>query len=112
MVAGSGTRWRRSSRTRAIRHGPTLAWMTWWLSCASKQVSMADPSAAPDDISPVIDIDTFARIDLRVGEVLKAERVPNADKLLRLEVDLAEGEPRQLVAGIAEWYQPEQLVGE
>jgi methionyl-tRNA synthetase len=58
-----------------------------------------------------IDIDTFARVDLRVGQVLLAERVPNADKLLRLEVDLAEPQPRQILAGIAEWYAPHDLVG-
>jgi len=60
----------------------------------------------------VIGIETFARVDLRVGEIVKAERIPNADKLLRLEVDLAEPEPRQLLAGIAEWYPPESLVGQ
>jgi methionyl-tRNA synthetase len=60
----------------------------------------------------VISIDTFAQIDLRVGQIVVAERVPNADKLLRLEVDLAEPEPRQLLAGIAEWYAPESLVGQ
>ena len=60
----------------------------------------------------LISIDTFAQVDLRVGQVVRAERVPNADKLLRLEVDLAEAEPRQLLAGIAEWYAPEGLVGQ
>jgi methionyl-tRNA synthetase len=59
-----------------------------------------------------ISIDTFAQVDLRVGQVVRAERIPNADKLLRLEVDLAEPEPRQLLAGIAEWYAPESLVGQ
>jgi methionyl-tRNA synthetase len=60
----------------------------------------------------LINIDTFAQVDLRVGQILRAERIPNADKLLRLEVDLAEAEPRQLLAGIAEWYAPESLVGQ
>jgi methionyl-tRNA synthetase len=59
----------------------------------------------------VISIDTFAQVDLRVGQIVVAERVPNADKLLRLEVDLAEPALRQLLAGIAEWYAPESLVG-
>ena len=59
----------------------------------------------------LIDIDQFARVDLRVGTVLKAEPVPKADKLLRLEVDLGEGAPRQLVAGIAPYYTLEELVG-
>lgn len=67
--------------------------------------------ATPPD-SGVITIDDFARVDLRVGQVLTAERIPNADKLLRLEVDLAEATPRQILAGIAEWYAPETLVGQ
>ena len=69
---------------------------------------------APEDApaSATISINTFAQVDLRVGEVLRAERVPNADKLLRLEVDVAEAEPRQLLGGIAEWYAPEGLIGQ
>jgi methionyl-tRNA synthetase len=46
-----------------------------------------------------------------VGQVLSAERVKGADKLLHLKVDLAEAEPRSIVAGIAEAYGPEALVG-
>src|SRR5579864_4750947 len=60
----------------------------------------------------MIDIDTFGQVDLRVGQIVVAERVPNADKLLRLEVDLGEASPRQLLAGIAEWYAPEGLIGQ
>lgn len=60
----------------------------------------------------VISIETFAQVDLRVGQVVVAERIPNADKLLRLEVDVGEASPRQLLAGIAEWYAPESLVGQ
>ncbi len=57
-----------------------------------------------------ISIEDFARVELRVAQVLKAERVPNADRLLRLEVDLGY-EQRQIVAGIAEAYAPETLIG-
>jgi methionyl-tRNA synthetase len=57
-----------------------------------------------------ISIDDFARVELRVGEVKAAEKVKGADKLLRLEVDLGT-EVRQIVAGIAESYAPELLVG-
>lgn len=74
-----------------------------------ESVSGPGPADAP---AATISIDTFAQIELRVGEVLRAERVPNADKLLRLEVDVAEAEPRQLLAGIAEWYAPESLIGQ
>jgi methionyl-tRNA synthetase len=58
-----------------------------------------------------IEIGDFAKIDLRVGQVLTAERIPKSDKLLRFTVDLGEAEPRQILAGIAEFYEPETLVG-
>jgi len=60
--------------------------------------------------APKITIDDFAKVELRVAKVLVAERVPKADKLLRLEVDLGY-EQRQILAGIAESYAPESLVG-
>ncbi|HYR42533.1 MAG TPA: methionine--tRNA ligase [Terriglobia bacterium] len=59
----------------------------------------------------LIEITDFARIDLRVGEVRSAERIPRADKLLLLTVDIGEEKPRQILAGIAQYYEPEQLVG-
>jgi methionyl-tRNA synthetase len=62
-------------------------------------------------LAPTITIDDFAKIDLRVATVLEAERIPKADKLLRLQVDLGEGQPRQILAGIAMYYSPEQLIG-
>jgi methionyl-tRNA synthetase len=59
-----------------------------------------------------ITIDDFTRIDLRVAQIVLAERIPKADKLLRLEVDLGPDHPRrQILSGIAEWYTPEELVG-
>lgn len=57
-----------------------------------------------------ISIDDFAKVELRVGQVKFAEKVKGADKLLRLEVDLG-SEMRQVVAGIAEAYAPETLIG-
>jgi methionyl-tRNA synthetase len=72
---------------------------------APAAVTAAVP-AANDKIS----IDDFAKIELRVGIVKIAERVPKADKLLRLEVDIGT-EVRQVLAGIAEAYAPESLVG-
>jgi len=68
-------------------------------------------SQQPAPAGPQITIDDFSKIDLRVGQVLSAERVKGADKLLHLKVDLAEAEPRSIVAGIAEAYAPEALVG-
>ena len=58
-----------------------------------------------------IDITDFAKIDLRVAEVKTAERIPKADKLLLITVDIGEEKPRQILAGIAQYYEPEQLVG-
>ena len=57
-----------------------------------------------------IDRDQFDKVDLRVGKVVEAERVEGSRKLLRLVVDLG-AERRQIVAGIAERYTPQQLVG-
>ncbi len=68
----------------------------------------AAASAIPD--TPQIAIDDFVKIDLRVAEIVVAERIPKADKLLRLEVDLGY-ERRQILSGIAEWYTPEELIG-
>src|SRR3954463_6773456 len=56
-------------------------------------------------------IDQFARMDLRAGKVLAAERVPKKDKLLRLTIDLGEAAPRSIVSGVAQAYAPEELVG-
>jgi methionyl-tRNA synthetase len=58
----------------------------------------------------IISIDDFAKVELRVAQVLVAERIPKADKLLRLEVDLGH-EKRQILAGIAQYYEPEKLIG-
>ena len=58
-----------------------------------------------------IDINDFAKVELRVGQVLTAERIPKADKLLLITVDIGEEKPRQILAGIAQYYEPEQLVG-
>ena len=58
-----------------------------------------------------IGIDDFLKVELRVGEILVAERIPKADKLLRFEIDLGEEKPRQILAGLAEYYEPETLIG-
>ena len=52
----------------------------------------------------------FMKLDIRVGTIKSAERVEGADKLMKLMMDMGM-EERQLVAGIAEWYSPEELVG-
>jgi methionyl-tRNA synthetase len=74
------------------------------------------PAPAPTAAAPAagggekISIDDFSKVELRVAQVKVAERVPKADKLLRLEVDLGY-ETRQILAGIAEAYTPESLIG-
>ncbi len=72
----------------------------------------AVPAAAAEasQAKPLITIDDFAKVELRVAQVVTAERVKGADRLLRLEVSLGD-EVRQIVAGIAEAYEPEKLVG-
>jgi len=65
---------------------------------------------ADDPIAPEIQFDDFAKLDLRIAKIVKAEHVEKADKLLRLELDLG-GETRQVFAGIKSAYQPEDLEG-
>lgn len=60
--------------------------------------------------TPEIEIGDFARVDMRVGLVEKAARVPKSKKLLELQVDIGEAEPRTILAGIAEAYSPEEMV--
>ena len=74
------------------------------------QASGIFAGSQPSDASPQITIDDFAKVELRVAQVLVCERIPKADKLLRLEVDLGY-EKRQILSGIAEWYTPEELIG-
>jgi len=64
----------------------------------------------PAEEKQFITIDDFIKVELRVAQILVAERVPKADKLLRLEVDLGY-EKRQILAGIAQYYEPEKLIG-
>jgi methionyl-tRNA synthetase len=66
------------------------------------------PEAAP--IKPVITIDDFSKLDLRIAKVLQAEKVPKSEKLLKLRVELG-SEQRQILAGIAKKYEPEDLIG-
>ena len=75
---------------------------------AAPAADSAQPAPA-QEIKPEITLDDLRRIDLRVATVLNAEPVPKAKKLLKLEIDL--GERRTIVAGIAEHYTPESLIG-
>lgn len=72
------------------------------------------PAVAPTEPVPgvaFIGIEDFLKVELRVGEIKTADRVPKADKLLRFTIDLGEPQPRQILAGIAQYYEPEKLIG-
>ncbi|MDO6710370.1 methionine--tRNA ligase [Aliiglaciecola sp. 2_MG-2023] len=72
--------------------------------------SATDGSLSKDPIGETISFDDFAKVDLRIAKIAKAEHVEGADKLLRLQLDLG-GETKQVFAGIKSAYQPEDLEG-
>lgn len=80
-------------------------------SAAEAPAAAAPVAAAPREAKAVIQYDDFARMELRVGLVLSAERVKKKDKLLDLRVDVGDAAPRRIVAGIAKSYAPEQIIG-
>ena len=84
------------------------------LAPTGKPVAAAKPAQAgqldKDPVSPTIEYDDFAKIDLRIARIVKAEHVEGADKLLQLTLDLG-GETRNVFAGIKSAYSPEQLEG-
>ncbi|MBR8462561.1 methionine--tRNA ligase [Campylobacter sp. faydin G-24] len=61
--------------------------------------------------SEIISIDDFAKIVIKVGEVLECERVEGSEKLLKFKIDLGEAQPRQILSGIAKFYDPNELIG-
>jgi methionyl-tRNA synthetase len=71
----------------------------------------AQPAAVAAPVAERIAIEDFAKVDMRVGQVLSAEPVKGADKLLHLKVDIGEPQPRTIVAGIAEAYTAQELIG-
>ena len=78
----------------------------------SGQAANAPESQKNDEkqnLKPVIQFDDFAKIDLKVGTILSAEKVAKADKLLKLEIDLG-FEKRTIVSGIALHFSPEQII--
>ena len=77
---------------------------------SAARVEEEEVEEADEDVRPETTIDVFDQIELRVGEVVTAEKIKKAKKLLKLTVDMGK-ETRQIVSGIAEWYEPEDLVG-
>lgn len=59
----------------------------------------------------MINIEDFAKVEMRAGKIVSAERVEGSDKLLKLSVDFGEENPRQVISGIAKFIKPEELVG-
>jgi methionyl-tRNA synthetase len=89
---------------------PAAAAQSLAMSTAGSHKAPALSAGAPAD-SGKITIDDFVKVELRVGQVISAERVKGADKLLHMQIDIGEPSPRTIVAGIAEAYTPEQMVG-
>jgi methionyl-tRNA synthetase len=96
-----------------------------WPRSESKEITVTEPAAPAPAAAPVADapaapapaadtrigIEDFLKVELRVAKVREATAMPKSKKLIRLLVDVGEAEPRTILAGIAEGYQPEQLVG-
>jgi methionine--tRNA ligase beta chain len=78
---------------------------------ASQPTSPEAPSQPAAPAIPTITYDDFVKLALRVGTVIEASAIEKSKKLLKLQVDLGNGERRQVLAGIKEYYSPEQLVG-
>lgn len=76
-----------------------------------EQMPISSETQSSNEEQSYIDIEDFLKVELRVGEIKVAERIPKADKLLRFEIDLGEEKPRQILAGLAEYYEPETLIG-
>ncbi len=72
---------------------------------------VADDADQTEEHEGLISLDQFQQVDLRVAEVIAAEKIPKADKLLKVEVVIGDNDRRQVVAGIAEHYQPDELIG-
>src|SRR5437899_11882033 len=77
---------------------------------ASTPVAGGAAAAAAPAASEKIGIEDFAKVEMRVGQIKTAERIVGADKLLKLTVDIGT-EIRQICAGIAQYYEPEKLIG-
>jgi methionyl-tRNA synthetase len=77
---------------------------------ATPEPATPGPESQVPSLEQKISIEDFAKVEMRVGEVVSAERIPKADKLLKLQVDIGT-EVRQVLAGIAQYYEPEKLVG-
>ena len=67
-------------------------------------------SSEDENMSDLISIDDFDEVVIKIGQVLEAEKIEKSDKLLKLQVNIGEEKPRQIVAGLAKFYSPEELI--
>lgn len=72
---------------------------------------MAEEQKPVEQEDNTITIEDFMKVELRVGKILSCEKVPKSRKLLKMQVDVAEENPRQILAGLAPYYLPEEMVG-
>lgn len=78
----------------------------------NQQPIVPQPVAPQPVVNPKITYDDFAKVEIKAGKILTAEKIPETDKLLRLTVDFAESSPRQIVSGISMYFpDPNSLIG-
>ncbi|MBL0389056.1 methionine--tRNA ligase [Tumebacillus sp. ITR2] len=109
MLGGNTVSENQATETKTTEAQTTEAQTTETKTEAKAPAAQAE-TQAPEGIA-LIGIDDFMKVELRVAEVIECERVPKADKLLKLQLSLGE-EKRQVVSGIAKYYEPEALVGQ
>ena len=63
-----------------------------------------------ENMSDLITIDQFDEVVIKIGQIKEAEKIEKSDKLLKLQVEIGEDKPRQIVAGLAKFYSPEELI--
>jgi methionyl-tRNA synthetase len=78
---------------------------------ADSKISNESPHENFEEAKPVTSFDDFQKMDIRVGTILTAERVPKTDKLLKLTIDTGI-DKRTVVSGIAKYYEPEKIIGQ
>ncbi len=90
---------------------PTVADEASKKAAAKKQKQEAKVAEETAETNPYIEFDDFLKVQLKVGQIVEADKHPNADRLLALKVEVGEDRPRSIVAGIAAKYDPSDLVG-
>ncbi len=104
----------RDSKPGHLVFNRTVQLRDTWAKIAQKEAPKPAPKApaaeAPVEGVALIGIDDFAKVELKTAKVLAAEVVPEADRLLKLQVEIG-SETRQIVAGVAQFYTPEEIVG-